>query len=1063
MLVHGLIALALTTGDPAPIRSVVTLTVEPPAGSATAERVTQVAGTLRAWVEGSEFDATLAVERADGTRLAEDDDSGGRPAPWLDLSVEPGQPLRLVVHAKEGGGAARLVTVELAETDAWRAAASSARAELAAAVAGLATDAAKEHHAALGALAEELAAHEGLATSDALQTVLQDVVESLASAGDYPAALAAAERWLEVARDILPPDSRRWRRAVLQRCSVLAQLGRPAEALDDARDAAAVFRRTLEPADRALHAAESALGALLYAAGDMRGARDQWEIALRGYDESLPTADLDRAQLRANLAVVAFYLGDLERGRSYVEEVRASGARIVPGSPLDLQIRNVLSAIVTEQGDYLAGRILAEESLAAARASYPAGHVAIAIAELNAALAQVRAGEDETARVTIARILAQPPPELAPSHALILQARLNLAAIDLRRGVLESAERELAKLMEEFAGELPPTQVFMRVVMRNRALALGGLGRYDEAAEVEAELLAATREVLPPDHPERLRVELQCAGTDAQRGRRTEARDATEQAARALRAMLESRALILSSREAEAAVRNSTLILDSALSLLLEADLAAVRPGAEALAFELVEGARGIGIAAAHSLRAAETGGAESRELRESARRSQIDVVRAARAAAPAVLGQAVERRDAAERALRESLADSRSVPRSVSAAAVASHLAADEVAVSWRVRRRDRASEPRSRGIEEALLAFVVRPAGAVAWIDLGPLAPIEAACHAWRVELERVPFDRSAFRTTGERVRALVVDPVRAQVSAARRWSVALDGPLLALPLDALPDSGSGDELLGDRLRLRIVWSFDTQDRPPRSGVPGTLVVVGDPDFGAPPEGAVARWSPLPATGREIDAVAAIRRAGRGAEEPLVEVLRGADASASRLAARAPAARWLHVATHGSFDEEEGPRSLLTAVSDDMSPDLGRSLRALVPMVRCELVLAGANADRDATLSAEELASLDLRDCDLAVLSACDTGRGEVITGQGVASFQRALLAAGARDCVTSLWRVPDEATRELMAAFYRGLWEKGLEPAEALWRAKSALRDRRAPPRDWAAWVLASSFVE
>ena len=62
-----------------------------------------------------------------------------------------------------------------------------------------------------------------------------------------------------------------------------------------------------------------------------------------------------------------------------------------------------------------------------------------------------------------------------------------------------------------------------------------------------------------------------------------------------------------------------------------------------------------------------------------------------------------------------------------------------------------------------------------------------------------------------------------------------------------------------------------------------------------------------------------------------------------------------------------------------------------------------------------------------------------------------------------MTSLWRVPDEATRELMTHFYRGLWEQGLAPDVALWRAKSALRERRAPPRAWAAWVLATSFVE
>jgi CHAT domain-containing protein len=105
---------------------------------------------------------------------------------------------------------------------------------------------------------------------------------------------------------------------------------------------------------------------------------------------------------------------------------------------------------------------------------------------------------------------------------------------------------------------------------------------------------------------------------------------------------------------------------------------------------------------------------------------------------------------------------------------------------------------------------------------------------------------------------------------------------------------------------------------------------------------------------------------------------------------------------------------------------------------------------------ITAEEIAALDLSRCDVAVLSACETALGESIAGQGLAAFPKALHAAGARTVVTAAWKVPDPATRELMAAFYRALWIEKRPPAEALWRAKSALRERRAPTRDWAAWV-------
>ena len=137
---------------------------------------------------------------------------------------------------------------------------------------------------------------------------------------------------------------------------------------------------------------------------------------------------------------------------------------------------------------------------------------------------------------------------------------------------------------------------------------------------------------------------------------------------------------------------------------------------------------------------------------------------------------------------------------------------------------------------------------------------------------------------------------------------------------------------------------------------------------------------------------------------------------------------------------------------------------------MLLCGLALAGANLEKDALgrvpgiITAEEIASFDLSNCELAVLSACDTNVGVRRAGQGVASLQKALHMAGARTVITSLWKVPDEATKELMLDFYRRIWIEKKPKARALWEAKMALRakkDEQGKPlystRDWAAWVL------
>src|SRR5262249_49126479 len=108
--------------------------------------------------------------------------------------------------------------------------------------------------------------------------------------------------------------------------------------------------------------------------------------------------------------------------------------------------------------------------------------------------------------------------------------------------------------------------------------------------------------------------------------------------------------------------------------------------------------------------------------------------------------------------------------------------------------------------------------------------------------------------------------------------------------------------------------------------------------------------------------------------------------------------------------------------------------------PLLRSGLVLAGVNHSRDdGFLSAEEVADLDLRGCDLTVLSACETGLGQVAGGEGVLGLQRAFQAAGARTLVTSLWKVHDAATSVLMEEFYTNLWHKKLPKLEALRQAQ------------------------
>jgi len=195
---------------------------------------------------------------------------------------------------------------------------------------------------------------------------------------------------------------------------------------------------------------------------------------------------------------------------------------------------------------------------------------------------------------------------------------------------------------------------------------------------------------------------------------------------------------------------------------------------------------------------------------------------------------------------------------------------------------------------------------------------------------------------------------------------------------------------------------------------------------------------------------------------------VLIEAQASKQRLVELARSARYLHVATHGWFAPET-VRSMIDGVEegrDELLDGVAGAQGAVygfAPETLCGLALAGANRGPDGLgtvpgiLTAEELATLELSNCELAVLSACETNVGLRRAGQGIQSLQAALHAAGARTAITSLWKVDDAATRRLMERFYTGLWQDGLGKADALWRAKMVLRDEGRPLRDWAGWVL------
>jgi CHAT domain-containing protein len=138
-------------------------------------------------------------------------------------------------------------------------------------------------------------------------------------------------------------------------------------------------------------------------------------------------------------------------------------------------------------------------------------------------------------------------------------------------------------------------------------------------------------------------------------------------------------------------------------------------------------------------------------------------------------------------------------------------------------------------------------------------------------------------------------------------------------------------------------------------------------------------------------------------------------------------------------------------------------------IPLLRSGLALAGANlrrgrasAEDDGILTALEAAGLDLWGTKLVVLSACDTGVGEVKVGEGVYGLRRALVLAGAETQVMSLWPVSDTGTRDLMVEYYKAL-QGGEGRGEGLRRVQlEMIKSRgRRHPFYWAGFIQSGEW--
>jgi CHAT domain-containing protein len=368
----------------------------------------------------------------------------------------------------------------------------------------------------------------------------------------------------------------------------------------------------------------------------------------------------------------------------------------------------------------------------------------------------------------------------------------------------------------------------------------------------------------------------------------------------------------------------------------------------------------------------------------------------------------------------------------------------------------------------DRALFQFTLGDSASYLWVltaknldfhRLPPRPEIESQVQRLRTGLTNpLPSADAELVDAASTLYAMLFKPAEERLKKAKSVYIIPDGSLHFIPFEVLleepapPPSPEASESDRNRVFAGLPYAFKKTNvrygpsatalstlalsrHSERKKKDRTLLAVGSPSFGEG-EGADAEekarragLAPLPYTRDEIETI------GSHFKEANRTLLLDAAAREKTLTEPGFLSRFdmLHFATHGLIDERRPEKSRL-ALSFPRDPS------------------------EDGYLQASEIYELDLG-ADLVVLSACETGLGKMVRGEGVLGLPRAFLYAGASSIVVSLWSVSDRSTADLMSEFYRRMMGKNDSPAEALRRAKEELRKSGAfaHPFYWAPFVI------
>ena len=911
--------------------------------------------------------------------------------------------------------------------------------------------------------------------------------------GDFDRADQLFGRALAISEKVLGPEHPEVAAALINLGNIRQAKGDYERARQFYLRALAVREKAFGPEHTDVAQTLNSLGIIHRNVGEFERATELYERALQLRVKALGPEHPDVAQSLNNLAEVYRVKGDYVRAEQLHERALAVREKALGPEHQDVASSlNNLGIIADLKGDAEKAERLYGRSLAILEKVFGPEHPFIASAFNNLALIHTGRGDLDRAEQLYQRALQIKEKSLGPESPEVATSLNSLADLYVLRGELDKAEQLYARARSISEKALGPEHHYVASTLNNLARVRRGKGDHGQAEQLYLRALAIREKALGPEHPFVAKTldglaSLYAAKGDLARAVATQARaNAVTERNVALN--------LATGSEREKLLYLSSLSEGTDRTLTLSVRLAPDSAQARALAATTVLQRKGRVLdAVAGSLTALrQRFNAEDRALLDqlngvTARLAGLVLDAPQRLSADEYRKQVRDLEERAEKledeiSLRSAEFRARSLP--VTLAAVQAAIPPDSALIEFVIYRP---FDPAAAGGKDVYgkpryFAYVVRGQGEVQGKDLGEAEALDAAVG----ELRRALSDprRKDVRQHARAVDQSVMQPLRVMVGDSAHLFVSPDGGLNLIPFEALADERGG--YLIERYSFTYLTSGrDLMRARAADAAAGRPLLVADPAFGEAATGeqvAKAGAAGLPAAAgvrrRSVTAARSLSEVyfaplGGSAQEalsikvlfPEAELLTGARATESALKG-VGAPRILHLATHGFFLEDAKTAPAVNAQSAARSV-AATDARLENPLLRSGLALAGANARRgggdDGVLTALEASGLNLWGTKLVVLSACDTGLGEVRNGEGVYGLRRAFALAGAESLVMSLWPVSDYATRRLMTAYYRNL-KQGMGRGEALRRVRLDLlaRDHQLHPFYWANFIQSGEWA-